>query len=78
VVFGENDAALRAKLSARRGIFARLNKDNFIGGTPSAIIDRIGSYVEAGAERIMLQWLDLDDLDGLEKMAHAVLPHFHK
>jgi F420-dependent oxidoreductase-like protein len=76
VVFGENDAELRAKLSARRGLSARLIKGNIIGGTPAAIIDRIGSYVEAGTERLMLQWLDLDDLDGLEKMAHTVLPHF--
>jgi hypothetical protein len=28
---------------------------------------------EAGLQRIMLQWLDLDDLDGLEALAKAVL-----
>jgi hypothetical protein len=28
---------------------------------------------EAGVQRIMLQWLDLDDLDGLEALAKAVL-----
>jgi hypothetical protein len=27
-----------------------------------------------GVQRVMLQWLDLDDLDGLEAMAHTVLP----
>jgi hypothetical protein len=28
---------------------------------------------EAGLERVMLQWLDLDDLAGLESLAKAVL-----
>ena len=42
------------------------------------VIDRIGEYVDAGAERIMLQWLQLDDLDRIEQMARDVLPHFHK
>jgi hypothetical protein len=26
----------------------------------------------------MLQWIDLDDIDGMEAMAKEVLPHFHK
>jgi hypothetical protein len=27
-----------------------------------------------GLQRVMLQWLDLDDLDGLEELARTVLP----
>jgi len=46
-------------------------------GTASMIIDQIGAYVDAGAERIMLQWGQLDDLDRIEALAQAVLPHFH-
>lgn len=49
-----------------------------IAGTPAMIVDQIGAYVEAGAERFMLQWLDLDDVAGLELMAQVVLPQFHK
>ncbi len=48
-----------------------------IAGTPSMIVDQIGAYVDAGVERFMLQWLDLDDIEGLEQMARYVLPHFH-
>jgi hypothetical protein len=29
---------------------------------------------EAGCQRVMLQWLDLDDSDRLEAMAVSVLP----
>ncbi|MEP7285422.1 MAG: TIGR03560 family F420-dependent LLM class oxidoreductase [Chloroflexota bacterium] len=46
-------------------------------GTLSYIVDQINAYVESGAERIMLQWADLDDLDGIETLAKTVLPHFH-
>lgn len=48
-----------------------------IDGTASMVIDQIGAYIEAGVERFMLQWLDLDDMDRLEALARDVLPHFH-
>jgi hypothetical protein len=31
-------------------------------------------FAQAGVQRIMLQWLELDDLAGLEALARAVLP----
>jgi hypothetical protein len=52
--------------------------DRIISGTSSAIIDRIGQYVEAGVERFMLQWLKLDDMAGLELIARDVMTHYHK
>ena len=48
-----------------------------IKGTASMVIDQIGAYVDAGAERLMLQWGQLDDLDRIAAMAQSVLPHFH-
>jgi F420-dependent oxidoreductase-like protein len=41
-------------------------------GTPSAIVDRIGSYGELGVSRIYLQVLDLQDLDHLAFVASEV------
>jgi hypothetical protein len=38
------------------------------------VVDQLGEFAGAGAQRVMLQWLDLDDLDGLERLAHSVLP----
>lgn len=72
IVIGKDDADLRAKLSAKPA------DERIIAGTASAIVDRIGQYVEAGVERFMLQWLDQDDIAGLELIARDVLPHFHK
>lgn len=47
-----------------------------IVGTPEAVVSRIRDYEAAGAQEIMLQWLDLDDLDGLRALADTVLPAF--
>ena len=49
-----------------------------ICGSTSEIVDKIGQYVDAGVQRFMLQWLDLDDMAGIETIARDVLPHFHK
>lgn len=43
-------------------------------GTASQIVDHLGQFAEAGAQRVMLQWLAQDDLDRLEHMAANVLP----
>lgn len=43
-------------------------------GTANEIVDHIGKLAEAGAQRVMLQWLALDDTDRLEAMAVQVLP----
>lgn len=38
--------------------------------------ERLREYEIAGAQRAMLQWIDLDDTDGIEALAKAVLPKF--
>jgi hypothetical protein len=44
-----------------------------IVGTSGAVQDQLGRLAEAGVQRVMLQWLDLDDLDGLAALARGVL-----
>lgn len=45
-----------------------------LGGTVAEVVDRIGRYAEAGATRVYLQTLDLDDLDHVELVAAEVAP----
>ena len=45
-----------------------------VGGTPAQVVDLLGRYREAGAERIYLQVLDLYDLDHLDLIAAEVTP----
>ncbi|MGH3327722.1 MAG: LLM class F420-dependent oxidoreductase [Streptomycetales bacterium] len=49
-------------------------RTNGVAGTPGEVVDTIGRYADAGAQRIYLQVLDLSDLDHLELLASAVKP----
>jgi hypothetical protein len=42
-------------------------------GVPGAVTDQLGRLADSGVERVMLQWLELDDIDGLEALARAAL-----
>jgi alkanesulfonate monooxygenase SsuD/methylene tetrahydromethanopterin reductase-like flavin-dependent oxidoreductase (luciferase family) len=50
-----------------------LRQEGLIVGTSDEIGEQLQHYSAAGVQRIMLQWLDLDDLDGLEALAGSVL-----
>lgn len=73
-LFGRDDAEVEAMLAERGRSAEEMRDRGVIVGTGNAFVERIGQYAEAGAYRIMLQWLALDDLDRLEAMANAVLP----
>jgi F420-dependent oxidoreductase-like protein len=70
-VFGTNDTALKQKLNGRNP--EELNQRGVIAGDVSQVKEQLSKLESAGLQRIMLQWLDLDDLAGLEALAKAVL-----
>ncbi len=45
-----------------------------IAGTADEFVERLGLLSEAGVQRVMLQWLEVDDIDGLEALSQSVLP----
>jgi F420-dependent oxidoreductase-like protein len=53
-----------------------LRKNGNVVGTASEIAAQLAQFQDAGARRVMLQWLELDNLDGLEEIARVVLPQF--
>ena len=67
----EDEVERRAKAIGREPDELR---ENGLAGTPDEVVDRIGRYAEAGAQRIYLQLLDLSDLDHLELVASEVAP----
>jgi len=77
LIFAPDDTALKTLLDGQGRTAAELQESGVIAGTASQVVDRIGQYGEAGVERFMLQWLDQDDMAGLEFVARDVLPHFH-
>jgi F420-dependent oxidoreductase-like protein len=72
-IFGKDDARLQEKIAARGKSLEQLQKDGIIAGTISAVQEQLQEREQAGLQRIMLQWLDLDDLDSLEVLAKGVL-----
>ncbi|MEW6404526.1 MAG: LLM class flavin-dependent oxidoreductase, partial [Chloroflexota bacterium] len=71
--FGKNENALREKISARGLGFDELRNRGVIVGNAGQVREQLQVLSEAGVQRVMLQWLDLDDLKGLEALAKAVL-----
>lgn len=76
-VYRQTEADLQAYLNARNTTLDQLLANGYIVGTSAMLIDQIGAWAQRGVERFMLQWLDLDDIVGLEALARDVLPHFH-
>jgi F420-dependent oxidoreductase-like protein len=72
-VFGKDDAALNAKLSTRKRTVEELQARGAVAGSPVQVQEQLKRLEEAGVQRVMLQWLELDDLEGLEALAKAVL-----
>jgi alkanesulfonate monooxygenase SsuD/methylene tetrahydromethanopterin reductase-like flavin-dependent oxidoreductase (luciferase family) len=73
IVFGKDDAALKEKLSSRKRTVEELQAHGTVAGSPSQVREQLNVLEAAGLQRVMLQWLDLDDLAGLEALAKAVL-----
>ena len=72
-VFGKDDAALQEKIAARGRTVEQMLERGMVVGNAAQVVEQLGRLSEAGVERIMLQWLDLDDMDGLEVLAKSVL-----
>ncbi len=76
LVFGRDDAEVTGKVQARNQSVEKLRERGVLVGTASRIVQDLAQLEEAGCQRVMLQWLDLDDMDGLERLAQGILPHF--
>ena len=72
-IFGRDAAALKKKLAVRGRTAEQLRGDEVVAGNPEQVKARLTELEQAGLQRIMLQWLDLDDLDGIEALAETVL-----
>lgn len=72
-VFGKDESALLEKIAARKRTFDELRGRGIVVGNPAHVREQLHELAEAGLQRVMLQWLDLDDLAGLESLAKAVL-----
>lgn len=71
-VFGRDRAEVDRKVAARtqgKRTAKDLRQHGVIVGTLQEFREQLATLEMAGVQRVMLQWLDLDDLDGLEALA---------
>jgi F420-dependent oxidoreductase-like protein len=73
LLFGRDEGELERKLHATGRSAEELRGRGMVVGAGAAVVDQLGALAEAGVERVMLQWMELDDINGLEALAKVVL-----
>lgn len=71
VVIGKTEAEAIGKVD---GDVAALRERGVIVGDPGHVADALHRLGEAGVQRVMAQWLDMDDIAGAELLSATVLP----
>ena len=71
--FGRSRKELGALVTDRNQTTDELRKRVVVVGVAEEVFEQLKELETAGLQRIMLQWLDLDDLKGLAALAKAVL-----
>jgi len=73
LIFGKDEAALAA--SRVHGLYTPYELDvcGVLVETAETIGEPISRYAEAGVQQLILQWMDCDDIAGLEALAKALL-----
>ncbi len=74
LIFGQDEAEVQGQLSKKGRTAEEMRRSGLVVGTADEVVEQLGHYAEAGVERIMLQWLALDDIEGLAALAQEVLP----
>jgi F420-dependent oxidoreductase-like protein len=75
-VFGMNEADVQRKVAERtqnKRDAAQLRQHGVLVGTGAEIRRQLEVLSIAGVEQVMLQWLDLDDLAGIEALSKSIL-----
>ena len=72
VTIGRTQRELDSKLEALD--VENLKSRGAVLGTPNEVAEGLAAFAEAGVSRVMAQWIQMDDIDGLEVFADKVLP----
>jgi alkanesulfonate monooxygenase SsuD/methylene tetrahydromethanopterin reductase-like flavin-dependent oxidoreductase (luciferase family) len=76
-IFGADDTQVAERVAGRtkgERTAKDLRQRGMIVGTPEQMAVQLQQLDQAGVQRIMLQWIDLDDIEGLEIISREVLP----
>jgi alkanesulfonate monooxygenase SsuD/methylene tetrahydromethanopterin reductase-like flavin-dependent oxidoreductase (luciferase family) len=76
-VYSSSEKKLAERLESSGRKKEDLQSDGMIVGSGDDFTQQLKKLQDAGVQRVMLQWINLDDLDELSKMAELILPEFH-
>ena len=70
LVTGRDENELKAKLNGRAA--GELRERGTLVGTPAQVSEQLEELAQAGVQRVMLRWANMDDIDGLEDFARGI------
>lgn len=70
LLFGRDDHQAQAKLGSRDP--QAMHERGVVMGGPAQVRDQLDALEQAGVQRVMLRWSNLDDIDGLREFAQAI------
>jgi alkanesulfonate monooxygenase SsuD/methylene tetrahydromethanopterin reductase-like flavin-dependent oxidoreductase (luciferase family) len=73
-IFAPDERSLGEKLARHEGSVRVAQERGIVAGTPPMWVEQLRAYRDVGVQRIMLQWLEQDSIEGLEIIARDVLP----
>jgi F420-dependent oxidoreductase-like protein len=71
--FGRTKNELDAMLATRHQTGVGLRKRGILVGVGQEVKEQLAEVEQAGVQRVMLQWLDLDNIKGLKELAKLIL-----
>jgi alkanesulfonate monooxygenase SsuD/methylene tetrahydromethanopterin reductase-like flavin-dependent oxidoreductase (luciferase family) len=74
----DSDGALNDMLTRRNVDLLGLRERGLVVGTAPQVVDQITELGASGVERVMLQWLNLDDRDGIRRLGRDVAARFQR
>jgi F420-dependent oxidoreductase-like protein len=72
LIFGRDQAEAARKANGRD--LAEVRARGAVAGTADEVVDQLRALAAAGVQRVMLQWLELDDLERLVAFGRTVQP----
>jgi F420-dependent oxidoreductase-like protein len=72
-IHGQTMEQVNNKLNSRNQTFEGFRQLGGMVGTGDLIRQQLSGLQGTGVQRVMLQWLDQDDLKGLDSLAHQIL-----
>ena len=72
-VFGKTPEKVKELISSGHRTYEAWRQVGALVGTGNQIQEQLHEVEQAGIQRVMLQWLDLDDLEGLADLAKEIL-----